>query len=757
MGGGLVAAVVVAAMVGACSPSNQGSSSGSAAASSSASASASVGQGSTRQPKSNESFTRQGSGVALVSSDRAVIADEDHEVLFVVPTSLDEAVKVVALPGPPAQVVVRGDVVLVTIRTLPAADAKAAREAVRGELPASANVKSLPETNPTERAKLETRPPYKRGTPLAAFDPAVVRKSQGGLLLAFAWEPNGSLKEVGRVTLAPDAWGIALTADDARAVVTSAWSHRVTVVDVRDPAKMSVVAELVVGREPRGVVITADGSTAFVSHLVGSALTRIDDLGKTPVAKTQPLPPALARGPQGRELHATLAYAPLISPDGRTLFVPRHAIGAEGNGSWWGATTVDTMDVATGAPLQPVHIEGSPRQTASAEYMRPTPDWRGLAGRAPRARDELVQPRAAAYRKSTDSILVLSEGWDAVVELDARAPDPAMAPISVMHLGQAYDAFGHFPEHGGAPSAIALDRDEAVAYVFCRSTFDLARIDLATKKVRWLHLAEDGLPADAAYGRRLFYSASSKHISGGLACSACHPDGRDDGYTWREGNLHREERDPLRFVASRELVKLRTNEPGDKAPAYQLHPRHTPMIAGRVRANGPYGWHGREADLGARLLEGFELHRGGWESALNGSSDVPGEMTAKIEYLADFLRMGLLPPPTLDGPLSEQEKQGEALFSGKAQCGTCHVGTELTDRKVPQVRSLPTRAGFDHEADQAFRTPSLWFVGETAPYFHDGSAATLEDLVRDNGTRMGNSAALSADERAALVAYLRTL
>lgn len=699
--------------------------------------------------------------MALVSPALAVVADEDHEVLFLVPTSLDaSAVKVVPLPGPPAQLVVRQDVILVTIRTLPAADAEVERASIRGAKATSAGVKSLADTSSTDRAKLEQRPVYQRGARTAAFDPAVVRKSRGGLLLALAFQPDGALKEVGRVTLAPDAWGLALTPDNGRAVVTSAWSRRASVVDVRDPAKMSVVAELEVAREPRGVAITADGATAFISHLVGSALTRIDDLAGKPLAKPQPLPAALARGSQGKELHATLGYAPLLSPDGRTLFVARHAIGAEGNGAWWGATTVDTMDVATGASLQPVHVEGSPRNTASAKYVRPTPDWRGLAGRAPRPRDEIIQPRAAAYRKSTDSILVVSEGWDAVVELDARAPDPAMAPITVMHLGQSYDAVGHFPESGGAPSAIALDAEEDTAYVFCRSTFDLARVDLRTKKVRWLHLADDGLPLAAAHGRRLFYSASSKHLSGGLSCAACHPEGRDDGYTWREGAIHREDSDPLRLVASRELVKPRSNEPGDGgALIYQLHPRQTPMIAGRVRAAGAYGWHGREADLGARLLVELALHRAGWESSFTwlGAREVPGDASAKIDYLVDFLRAGLLPPPTLDRPLSEQEKQGEALFRGKAQCGSCHAGVELTDRSSQALRALPSRQGFDHETEQSFKTPSLWFVGETAPYFHDGSAATLEDLVRDNGTRMGNTASLSAEERAALVAYMRTL
>jgi cytochrome c peroxidase len=73
------------------------------------------------------------------------------------------------------------------------------------------------------------------------------------------------------------------------------------------------------------------------------------------------------------------------------------------------------------------------------------------------------------------------------------------------------------------------------------------------------------------------------------------------------------------------------------------------------------------------------------------------------------------------------------------------------------LRKLPVAKGFDDETRTTFKTPSLWFVAGTAPYFHDGSAATLEELVRENGNRMGDTRHLSAGEQGALVAYLRTL
>lgn len=197
-----------------------------------------------------------------------------------------------------------------------------------------------------------------------------------------------------------------------RVVVTSAWSAEVAVVDASNAAALTVVARLATGREPRGVAITPDGKTAFVSHLVGSALTRIDDLEGAPRATSAPLRAAPERGPSGHEAAASLGYALVLSPDGSTLFAPRHALGAEGTAAWWGAPTVDVMDVSTGASLKPTRESDEP--SSSLDYAavdaRPPDAFGAFAGLAPRADSDLVQPRAIVYRKRTHSLFVASEG-----------------------------------------------------------------------------------------------------------------------------------------------------------------------------------------------------------------------------------------------------------------------------------------------------------------------------------------------------------
>ena len=85
--------------------------------------------------------------------------------------------------------------------------------------------------------------------------------------------------------------------------------------------------------------------------------------------------------------------------------------------------------------------------------------------------------------------------------------------------------------------------------------------------------------------------------------------------------------------------------------------------------------------------------------------------------------------------LSSSEVAGFRLFTGKAGCVKCHSGFAFTDFAFHDI-GLP---GDDRgrgavlrleAADHAFKTPGLREIGRSAPYMHDGSLATLADVVR---------------------------
>ncbi|MBX6363283.1 MAG: cytochrome-c peroxidase [Gemmatimonadetes bacterium] len=117
--------------------------------------------------------------------------------------------------------------------------------------------------------------------------------------------------------------------------------------------------------------------------------------------------------------------------------------------------------------------------------------------------------------------------------------------------------------------------------------------------------------------------------------------------------------------------------------------------------------------------------------------------------LAAYLRELITPQAPLDrflrgdaDALDAEQKAGLALFIGKARCVACHRGPELSDFAVHVIGVRQEGIGRDStpgddlghgengDRPYTFRTAPLRQVAETAPYFHDGVAATLEDVVR---------------------------
>ena len=105
--------------------------------------------------------------------------------------------------------------------------------------------------------------------------------------------------------------------------------------------------------------------------------------------------------------------------------------------------------------------------------------------------------------------------------------------------------------------------------------------------------------------------------------------------------------------------------------------------------------------------------------------------------------------------------RGKVIFSGKAQCATCHSGPLLTDNTIdgrlhPQSASVATDKDYvNRSATKQWRVTPLKGVWQHAPYFHDGSAQTLADVVeRYNQIKKLN---LNTTEKADLTEYLKSL
>jgi len=126
-------------------------------------------------------------------------------------------------------------------------------------------------------------------------------------------------------------------------------------------------------------------------------------------------------------------------------------------------------------------------------------------------------------------------------------------------------------------------------------------------------------------------------------------------------------------------------------------------------------------------------------------------------------------------PISESAKRGGELFFNKANCTACHVGANFTDEKyhnlgVGMDSAEPDLGRYEITKDEkdkgAFKTPTVRNVTLTAPYMHDGSQKTLEEVVEwyDKGGHPNQwldekikPLKLTAEEKADLVEFMKAL
>lgn len=120
--------------------------------------------------------------------------------------------------------------------------------------------------------------------------------------------------------------------------------------------------------------------------------------------------------------------------------------------------------------------------------------------------------------------------------------------------------------------------------------------------------------------------------------------------------------------------------------------------------------------------------------------------------------------------LNDSAQRGFALFSGKAKCNVCHTGPNFSDEDfhVLGVGHTPGRGGITGQDKDmgGYKTPTLRDITKTAPYMHDGSHATLEEVIdfydrggeaRPNLDPKMVKLGLTPQEKADLVEFLKGL
>jgi mono/diheme cytochrome c family protein len=137
----------------------------------------------------------------------------------------------------------------------------------------------------------------------------------------------------------------------------------------------------------------------------------------------------------------------------------------------------------------------------------------------------------------------------------------------------------------------------------------------------------------------------------------------------------------------------------------------------------------------------------------------PDLVTPKLAALRSYQLSLQKPAPPAGSYDVAAAERGRAVFEGAANCAACHSGATYTDVNSGRLHA-PSETGMDPQyaartTQKAYRTTPLRGLWQHAPYFHDGSAATLGDVVEHYD--VVRSLRLDAQQKHDLVEYLKTL
>ena len=142
----------------------------------------------------------------------------------------------------------------------------------------------------------------------------------------------------------------------------------------------------------------------------------------------------------------------------------------------------------------------------------------------------------------------------------------------------------------------------------------------------------------------------------------------------------------------------------------------------------------------------------------------PDSISALLPALQEYqlsLNAPAPPPGSFDAAAAQR---GQEVFNGAGTCSTCHTGSLFTDANIrlhspdevvsePEPNGAPSYAS--RSATKMYRTAPLRGLWQHPPYFHNGTAATLEDVVETYDAKKGLH--LTTQQKADLVEYLKSL
>lgn len=550
-------------------------------------------------------------------------------------------------------------------------------------------------------------------------------------------------------------------------------------ISVVDPASRSVLRTIALPRasQPYGIAMSPDGATAFVALEAAGQLLRYDTAS---YARNG----TLAVGPNPRHVS--------VAGDGASVYVsrfitpplPGEATAAVSTPATAGGEVV-VVDAASMAVTKTIVLQHSDKPDFENQG-RGIPNYLGAMAISPDGtqawlpskqdnikrgalRDGTGLNFQSTVRAISSRIVMATQREDLAKRVDhdnaslasAAIYDPRgvylFVALETSREVAVIDAHGGFERLrfpvGRAPQGLAISADGTTLYVnnfMDRSVgfYDLRPFlqqgllnvpALTTLKA----IGTEKLAANVLLGKQLFYDARDARLArdGYMSCASCHNDGLHDGRVW-------------------DLTAL-----GEGL-------RNTVSLRGRAGAQGRLHWSAnfdevqdfegqiRQLSGGTGLMTDSAFNTGTRSQPLGDKkAGLSADLDALTAYVASLASFAPTPFRSDDGSptgaLSTAASAGRAVFQAQ-NCAACHGGTAFTSSATVAPMNIGTIKPSSGQrlgaALPGIDIPTLRDVWATAPYLHDGSAATLDAAVTAH-----KGVVLPAPDLASLVAYLREI
>jgi YVTN family beta-propeller protein len=521
-------------------------------------------------------------------------------------------------------------------------------------------------------------------------------------------------------------YGIAFATANASALVALEATGQLAKVST---TTFAVTGTLAVGANARHVSVAADGTTAYVTRFITPPLTgeataavntasgggQVVVVNSTTMATLRTIVLAHSNLPdaenQGRGIPNYLGAAAL-SPDGTQAWVPSKQ------------DNIARGTLRDGAAL---NFQSTVRAISSRIVLGTQVE--DLAARIDH--DNASVASAAAYDPLGVYLFVALETSREIAVVDAHRR------TAILRI-----------DTGLAPQGVLVSPDRTTLYVhnFMDRTvgvYDLRPLTqqaLASAPVlaTMPTVATERLTATVLRGKQLFYDARDTRLARDryMSCASCHNDGGHDGRVWDLGSL------------------------GEGL-------RNTVNLRGRGgMGHGPLHWSGNfnevqdfEAQIrtlagGTGLMSDAAYFAGTRSQPLGDpKAGQSADLDALAAYVGSLNTFDVSPQRTAAGALSTAAAAGRTVFLNR-NCASCHGGTAFSNSATMGLQNVGTIKPTSGQRSGAPLTgidiPTLRDVWRTAPYLHDGSAATLEAAISAH-----SGITIGATDLANLAQYLR--